>query len=49
MDNLFVHDFNAKSREFTLMMIDTIAEVSYIIPMRTTKRDLMNINYSFVK
>ncbi|MBS3116028.1 hypothetical protein J4421_00360 [Candidatus Woesearchaeota archaeon] len=49
-DNLFVYDFNPESREFTIMMIDPIAEVSYIRPIRKSPRDnLMKINYSFVK
>jgi len=49
-DNLFVHDFGPESREFTIMMIDPIAEVSYIQPIRKSPRDeLKDINYSFVK
>jgi len=32
-DNLFVYDFNHESREFAIMIIDPIAEVSYIRPI----------------
>ncbi len=47
-DNLFVYGFNPESREFTIMMIDPIAEVSYIRPIRT-KADTTNFinNYLF--
>lgn len=49
-DNLFVYGFNPESKEFTIMMIDPIAEVSYIRPIRRTPRDeLMKINYSLMK
>jgi hypothetical protein len=45
MGNLFVYDFNPKSREFAIMMIDPIAEVSYIRPIRRSPRDKLKINY----
>jgi len=45
-DNLFVYDFDPESREFTLMMIDPIAEVSYIRKLKP-KSDALKTNYKF--
>ena len=44
-DNIFLYDFNPESREFTLMMIDPIAEVSYIRKFKPKSDALNLINY----